>query len=534
MAHRTPRLAIVGIALALISSAALGARSTNPTQTSESQQLNSEQPTPAIQPPPSPPENEITAPSRQAEPECILHLTTGRQLTGLLVSRSDNEVVIRVGGIATPFKREQIDRLEILPPVLDRYRAMRATIDDTDTQNLLLLVEWLRTRELYTQALAELDLILIREPFNPKAREQHTLITQLQRLRERAPSTNQSRTTQSSTPGNSPDGSPETASTEPTAARPARRTFPLLSEDDINLIKVYEIDLAKPPRMRIDRSTIEALIQAYSDSELIPTSKEGRDALYRQSPERILDLMFRLRARDFYSRVKVLDQPEAMKQFRADVHSAWLINACATDRCHGGTDAGRLALYNRARNADPAVYTNFLILERFKLTDGTPLIDYDQPHRSPLLHLALPRERSLYPHPDTPAARGWRPTFTSQRDRRYEDTLNWIRAMYRPRPDYPVTYEPPQPRSLLDLPHSDPDGPARDDPSDDPSNDQDQAPNDPPNNPPNQPSDQPTLLPPPRSDERDQSSDDQADEGDPRSAPPPSRSADPPPRDPPT
>lgn len=509
MVHRTPRFAIVGIALALILSPAVGARPDDLPQAPEAQRLASGQSTPTDPATTTPPENEITAPSRQAEPECILHLTTGRRLTGLLVSRSDNEVVIRVGGIATPFKREQIDRLEILPPVLDRYRAMRATIDDTDTQNLLLLVEWLRTRELYTQALTELDLILIREPFNPKAREQHTLITQLQRLRDRAAN---------SPPPGAPEGSPEASNTEPQAARPARKTFPLLSEDDINLIKVYEIDLAKPPRMRIDRSTIDALIQAYSDSELIPTSKEGRDALYRQSPERILDLMFRLRARDFYSRVKVLDQPEAMKQFRADVHSAWLINACATDRCHGGTDAGRLALYNRARNADPAVYTNFLILERFKLTDGTPLINYDQPQRSPLLHLALPRERSLYPHPDTPAARGWRPTFTSQRDRRYEDTLNWIRAMYRPRPDYPVTYEPPEPRSLLDLPHSDPDGPPRDNPSDDP----------------NEPPAQPALLPPRPSEDPDQSSESEQAEGDPRSAPPPQRSADPPPRQPPS
>jgi hypothetical protein len=269
------------------------------------------------------------------------------------------------------------------------------------------------------------------DPGNTRARDQRKLIEQLRVIAEAPPA---------------PD-KPDTRDDGP--RRMVRPDFPLLSVDDINLIKVYETNLADPPRLRVDRQTVEELIAAYAQSDLIPTSKEGRDALLRQSPERILDLMFRLRAREFYPRVKVLDQPESMRAFREQVHGAWLLNACATDRCHGGTDAGRLMLYNRSRNAEAAVYTNFLILERGTLADGTPLINYDQPQRSPLLHLGLPRERSLYPHPESQAARGWKPSFTSQRDRRYEEALDWIRSMYRPRPEYPITYTPP-PWHLVD------------------------------------------------------------------------------------
>lgn len=375
----------------------------------------------------------IQAPSRDAEPECILHLTSGRLISGRLVARSDSDVTIRIGDIPTTFKRAEIDRVEVLPPVLDRYAQMRAAIDDSDVTGLMVLVDWLRARQCYAEAITELDQVLKVDPGNTKARDQRKLIEQLLVIAQ-AP----------------PPAAP--AKTDPDTDAPrriVRPDFPLLSVDDINLIKVYETNLADPPRMRIDRETIEELIAAYAQSDLIPTSKEGRDALLRQSPERILDLMFRLRAREFYSRVKVLDQPESMQAFREHVHGAWLLNACATDRCHGGSEAGRLMLYNRSRNAEAAVYTNFLILERATLADGTPLINYDQPQRSPLLHMGLPRERSLYPHPESHASRGWKPTFTSQRDRRYEQALDWIRTMYRPRPEYPITYTPPHGTSLI-------------------------------------------------------------------------------------
>ncbi len=122
------------------------------------------------------------------------------------------------------------------------------------------------------------------------------------------------------------------------------------------------------------------------------------------------------------------------------------MNACSTTRCHGGADAGRLQLRTHRARTDETVYTNFLILDRFKLKDGTPLINHEQPESSPLLHLGLPRNDSLFPHPEAPigdAGRdGWRMVFRKPSDRQFEQAVHWIKALYQPRPEYPVVYPP--------------------------------------------------------------------------------------------
>src|SRR5690606_26176551 len=135
----------------------------------------------------------------------------------------------------------------------------------------------------------------------------------------------------------------------------------------INLLKVYEIDLNDPPRLMISRRTVEDLLSTYAGHPLIPVSVEGRDAIMRWRDVQVLDLIFRLRARDFYGRVEVLESPASMKRFRDDVNRGWLVNSCATTRCHGGEQAGRLRLFNRRPSAEASYYTNFLILDRFRL-----------------------------------------------------------------------------------------------------------------------------------------------------------------------
>jgi hypothetical protein len=207
------------------------------------------------------------------------------------------------------------------------------------------------------------------------------------------------------------------------------------------------VDLGDPPRLSIDREIVLELIEAYAGNELIPQSREGRAALERRPPEQILELMFRLKAREFYGRVDVREEPRAFRLFRDNVHREWLVNSCASNACHGGEQAGRLWLNNENQNSERTLYTNFLILERFRLSDGTPLVNYEAPAQSPLLHMALPREESLYPHPLVATSRtaAWRPVIGSVDDARFAGSVEWINAMYRPRPEYPVTYAPPVP-----------------------------------------------------------------------------------------
>lgn len=361
--------------------------------------------------------------------ECVITRTDGKEITGIFVDQDAERVIVRVSGVRTVVPRLQIQRVEFLPPVEDRYEQLRATIADNDVEGLLYLSEWLRRRERYQLALIEVNNALSIEPYNEQGKAMRVWLEQQIKLGAGA-------------------GTPRGTARVPAARRNQGSAFPMLSRDEINLIRVYEIDLDDPPRILIGRDVIERLMQEHAQSELIPVTRDGRESFLRAPPARILDVMFRLQAREYYPEVRVMDDPASMRQWKRNVHAAWLSNACASARCHGGEHAGRLWLQNKHVNSDATAYTNFLILDRFRLPDGTPLINWDEPARSPLLQMALNRSASLHPHPDVgrgPGSRGWRAVFRSTEDRRFTQAVAWIESMYRPRPDYRIDYAPPVP-----------------------------------------------------------------------------------------
>ncbi len=388
------------------------------------------------------------------ESEAELVLKDGRQLSGAVIERTPDHVILRINGVATAFPAEDVRSIDEKPPVSQRYREMRAAIDDSDIEQRIRLVEWLRGRKKYTLALNEVTGVLSREPDNPDGLRLQTWLNEQMKLRRALQA--------KKNPGKSAEAGKEAA-------------FPLLSPAEVNLIRVYEVELGDPPRMLVEPETVKKMIEDYASSPLIPPTNAGREGLYRKRPAQILELMFKLQARELYGQVQVQEDPPAMKLFRERVYSTWLMNSCGTSQCHGGDEAGRLWLTTRRPNTDAAVYTNFLILERFRLLGigggekgadgkaggkgtegkgvgaqgvkgGVPLIDYEDPAKSPLLHLGLPRTRSLFPHPEVggrAGQRGYSPVFQSVEDRRFEDAVAWIRAMYRPRANYPIEYTPP-------------------------------------------------------------------------------------------
>lgn len=387
--------------------------------------------------PPSPAPDVPAPPASDVGPEVVVYLKDGKSLTGLLVRENSEELVIRISGIETPIETRSIDRYQILEPILERYRKFREGIGDNPDQ-ILLLVSWLQAREQFELAIYELDRLLKTDPHNKQALALKRAVQSQIDLRD---------ATRSRVKGQAPHPGPAIRHEEndPEAHEP----FPLLSEAQVNLIKVFEIDMDHPPRVVIPRDTITKLLQTYAGSPLLPATEEGRDAIYRKSPLEVLDLMFRLRARELYGEVEVLDQPRSMRLFRDDVQAGWLVNSCATSGCHGGTEAGRLMLLNRKARSEVSAYTNFLILERFRLNDGTPLLNYDDPANSPLLQMALPRADSTRKHPAVPRGpRGndvWKPLFRNAQERGFERTVEWLKTMYRPRPEYPIEYRPPRP-----------------------------------------------------------------------------------------
>ena len=376
------------------------------------------------------PEEEIVVEEvvEEGPPTCIVILRDGRRISGEWVEENDEGVIVRIHGIETPFDWTVVAEVELLKPLRERYRIMRAAIGDDDVDRLLLLVDWCVQHGLIVEAMDNVQHVLEIDPDNPNARDAARFVKGQLKLEMQEPGKER---TQFSAP-----------------ERPEKFDFPLLTEEQVNLLKVYEVDLNNPPRLIIDRETIERLIDEYRDDEKMPRTQEGREALFRRSPVELLELMFNVRARPLYDEVQVVGHPASMLIFRERVHRTWLLNSCATARCHGGTEAGRLMLNPKRANTDASLYTNFLILDRFRLEDGTPLINYAEPAESPLLQMGLPEDVSRRPHPTVPM-RGrvakWKPAFRSERDTRFEEAVEWIRSMYQPRPDYPIDYEPPAP-----------------------------------------------------------------------------------------
>ncbi|MBX3405177.1 MAG: hypothetical protein KF869_00315 [Phycisphaeraceae bacterium] len=390
-------------------------------------------------PPPTPAPQAPEPTLQEEEREAVVTLRSGQRIQGILVKADGQHVVIRVAGIEAPFAAADVERYELLPPLMERYRDLRKAVGD-DPDQILALAQWLREREKFELALAEVDRALSHNPeHGPCRRLKHELEQQiLLKMRAIRPTTPKPEP-ESDVPGGAEAG----------PRRPRATDVPLLNAAQVALLKVYEVDLAERPRLVVPRETIDRMLEKHAGHPLLPTTKEGRDALYRKDPAHLLDLIFRLQARDLYPQVQVLDMPGSVRKFRDGVQATWLLNSCATITCHGGTDAGRLVLATRRPNAEPTVYTNLLILQRFRTADGKSLIDWEHPERSPLLQLGLPRKDSLFPHPPAPMGvsgrEGWKPFFRSTDDRTFERSVEWIRSMYRPRPEYPIEYEPIKP-----------------------------------------------------------------------------------------
>ncbi|HLO40122.1 MAG TPA: hypothetical protein VK176_03800, partial [Phycisphaerales bacterium] len=380
-----------------------------------------------------------TVPANPADQREVRVVTTsGGVFVGLLVEQNAERIILRINNIPTPFAAKDISKIETLLTNRERYEQYRAALDPKDTRGRRSLAQWLVSVDMFPEALEQLNEILRLDSNDAKAAEMRLVVQGLMDLRSKKPSEAPVRTT--------------VEQKEP-KAKPAQ--FPVLSAEDINMIRVYEVNLSDPPRMSVARNVVTRLLEEYAGDPLVPVSREGRDALYRRRPEEILELMFKLRARNLYGEVKIQQDPSSMRMFREQIHRGWLLNYCATTDCHGGTEAGNFWLNTRAPNTDATVYTNFYIMEktRVRATRGekrdemVPLINYANPAQSPLLQLALPPENSLFPHPtpNRPGKSPFRPLFRDDSDPRFRKTVDWIASMFLPRPDYRIDYIPPRP-----------------------------------------------------------------------------------------
>lgn len=390
--------------------------------------------TPPVQPSPS-----GAAPGIDVGTQVDITLMDGRHVVGELAEDTGAKYVIRIGEVPTPFEKADIRNIAKVPSVEESYQQFRAAIADDDVEGRLQLAEWCRAHGRIDLALWEADQALEVDPGNPKARDMHTLLVEQEKLNQASGRTET-------------DDALAAQAMKARQAAAARTGFPLLTPEQINLMRVYEVDLRNPPRMVIPRIALVTFLDNYkgkiiSGKGAVPVTPEARDIFLHQSAPDTLSWFFDARARELYPSVQVMENPASFKLFRDSVNRTWLTNACATNRCHGGEEAGRLWLYNLRSATDAAVYTNFLILDRFRTSTGAKLIDYDKPDDSILLQMALPKDQTVIRHPEIAGKGRWRPVFTDTHDPRYQRVVEWIRSMYPQRPDYPIKYTPPVPHS---------------------------------------------------------------------------------------
>ena len=119
----------------------------------------------------------------------------------------------------------------------------------------------------------------------------------------------------------------------PPAPEPKPQRIPdRLTDREVNLIRVYEIDLEDPPRVLVPRNAVMELCEQYGTSSLVPDTETEQLALAASPSIDIVRLLFKLRARELYDRIEVLSEPKAALPRTC---TTWLMNNCSTTRCHG-------------------------------------------------------------------------------------------------------------------------------------------------------------------------------------------------------
>lgn len=356
--------------------------------------------------------------------EAVVTTYDGRTLTGELLSQDESTVTLMISGIKTPISRRSIQSMEIKDAPSEQYRKQRAGLDDNDLDGRYRLAYSMYEKKWYDLAMVELQSLARQFPEDEKVAALRTLV-------QSKLDAQQQDTRRDSRP--SPAGPNNNTVTEVTdTPTPEQR----LTDEQINAIRVYEVDLAEQPRITLTPETIEKLYENYASNDQL--TKDRRE--FRRMPGyEQLGVLFDLQARELYPEVIIRQDSPAIKEFRSQLHQRYVLNYCAATGCHGDGSPGGLYLFRILPNSDATVYTNFYILNRIRNAQGA-MIDRDEPRRSLLLQYGIKREAAATPHPEV---QGLRPQFNDDQDPRYQQYADVIHMLWQPAPDYGLSYSPP-------------------------------------------------------------------------------------------
>ena len=379
--------------------------------------------------------------------EAVVTTKDNRVFAGELIQETDTQVILQIAGAAFPISRHDIISFEVKRPVDEEYRQRRSLLSDDDRDGRYKLAYWLfKTTKAYDLAMRELNDLATRFPDDSRIESLARLVEERRKLQKSSPARNVA-------PKPGPQGSTPVSTTPELGADglPSRK----LSEEQINLIRVFEIDLSVQPVIQIPRDIIDEFLQRFGAQDPELRGEDNRRRFRAAKGYRQLGEMFKIVSqypgvRSLYKQVSVKRDPPALNTFRTKVHRNYVLNYCATSGCHGGREAGKLFLFRKKPNRVETVYTNFYILDSFRSTHRHDMIDRHEPSNSLLIQFGLPRVDSLASHPEVP---GWSPRLRPRRDRLAAMIVRWIEQLQPHRPNYTIQYKIPD----LSKPKSTPD-----------------------------------------------------------------------------
>ncbi|MFN3167096.1 MAG: hypothetical protein ACE37H_08540 [Phycisphaeraceae bacterium] len=218
----------------------------------------------------------------------------------------------------------------------------------------------------------------------------------------------------------------------------------LLTDEDIALIEVYEVDLKTdpPPRIDIPKNVLEDFLKEFQEDDRVPRGKEAQDEFLRADGVEQLSLLFTVRARDYYGKVRIKSPIKSLRDW-SNLHRRYLMGYFQPAFGEGAVKGLYLfgPEFGKGRDRQRLEMTNFYILTQVQI-DGKALIDRKAPEESLLLQWGLPREEAKFPAPD---AQGWRPYFKDTEDRRFVEMVEWIESLISVNQgsDYAIEYRIP-------------------------------------------------------------------------------------------
>jgi hypothetical protein len=399
--------------------------------------------------------------SAWAQREAVVVTKDGRQFTGQVVADNENGVVLLISGIRTALKREDVQSVEYKKTIDEQYQERKAAIAADNVDERYNLARWLFEERAYGLALTELDQMATQFPNDTRVKHLKPLVEARQKLDQEARASVSVPTPAPAapvTPGTATrpaaptPGAPTASVTDLPPAPPASASRPLanlpdnrLTEDQIKMIKIYEVRIEDRPAVVVPINVLNEVMEKYSADDAVPKGRNAQNAMRRAEGWRQLDMIFAVRAREYYPLVDIRSDPESIRQFRSGIHRRYVLPYCGSTECHGGERAGDFFLFQLRPNDEDTVYTNFYILTQYQNKSGL-MIDRESPEKSLLYQYGLPRAEAEYPHPSVP---GYAAFFRARSDPRAQPVLDFFRVMAAPAPRYPVDYQVPRMKSRL-------------------------------------------------------------------------------------